>query len=103
VRRFAFRLALALGQYNVDGMLSDMPASLMNEWIAFFGLEPFGWQEDEYRAALITSTVANTARNPKKRRRPFKPADFMRKERPSKQDVASKIKNIFKALAEKKK
>lgn len=34
------------------------------------------YQED-YRSALITAMVANTARDPKKQKRPFKPEDFL--------------------------
>lgn len=103
MRRFAFRLALALGIYNVDGMLENMPASLFNEWIAFFTLEPWGWQQDEYHAALVASVTANTARDPKKRRKPYSPLDFMRRDQPSKKDVATTIKNIFMAIAKDKK
>lgn len=82
-----------------------MPVSLFYEWMAFFGLEPFGWQEDEYRSSLIASVIANTARNPKKRRKPFEPKDFMRKEkmnkakRPTQEQLAQKIKTIFGAMA----
>jgi hypothetical protein len=80
-------------------MLEDMPASLLHEWMAFYTLEPFGWQEEEYRAALVASVMANTARNPKKRRKPFAPKDFMRKERPTREQVADKVKSVFTMLA----
>lgn len=107
MRRFAFRLALATGHYDVDGMMADMPASLLYEWMAYFGLEPFGWQEEEYRAALVASVIANTARNPKKRKKPFMAADFMRKEknkasRPTQEQLANRIKTIFGAMGKKK-
>ena len=47
------------------------------EWAAFYNLEPWGYEMDNWRTALITSMVANTARDPKKRPRPYMPDDFM--------------------------
>jgi hypothetical protein len=55
-----------------------MSAKEYNEWLAYFDIEPFGPQEDEYRTGLITSTVANTARDEEKRKEPFEAKDFMR-------------------------
>ncbi len=85
-----------------------MPISLLYEWMAFYMLEPFGWREDEYHSALIASVIANTARNPKKRRRPFEPTNFMRREQKIKtknttqKDFTQKIKTIFGAMGNKK-
>jgi hypothetical protein len=47
------------------------------EWIAYYRLEPFGETRADLRAAIVACTIANANRNPKKQRRPFKPADFM--------------------------
>jgi hypothetical protein len=44
----------------------------------YYYLEPFGETQSEYRAALVASMVANTARDPKKRSDPFQAVDFMR-------------------------
>lgn len=56
-------------------MLEEIPSSTWWEWIAFFGLEPFGCEVDNWRAGMIAATIANAA--PSKRRRTFKPKDFM--------------------------
>jgi hypothetical protein len=40
-------------------------------------VEPFGEERADLRAAIIAATVANTARDPKKHKKPFKPVDFM--------------------------
>jgi hypothetical protein len=48
-RLFAFRLALALGISDVDAMLADMPVSLLDEWRAYFDLEPWGHPITERR------------------------------------------------------
>lgn len=48
------------------------------EWQAFFGLRgPTGDQRADLRAGVVASVVANANRDPKRRRRPFAPRDFM--------------------------
>lgn len=59
-RRFAFRLALALGQLDVDAMLRAMPAGMLDEWYAYYRLEP--WGEAWECMAAGTTTVANEIR-----------------------------------------
>lgn len=46
--------------------------------MAYYALEPFGETQDEYRAALVASMVANTARDDKKHAEAFLPKEFMR-------------------------
>ena len=50
-RRFAFRLALALGLWDVDAMLAAMPRDLLIEWRAFALVEPFGHPAEDRRHA----------------------------------------------------
>lgn len=45
--------------------------------MAYFRLEPFGEERADVRAALVAATVANMARDPKRRRRPFQLSEFM--------------------------
>lgn len=45
--------------------------------MAFATLAPFGARRGDWQAALVAATVANTARDPKHRREPFGPADFL--------------------------
>lgn len=59
-----------------------------------------GWldADEEYRAALVASVIANTARDERKRKTPFQPVDFMRpqyfpKTPPDK--LNEKIRHIF--------
>lgn len=78
MRRFAFRLCLALGGMTVAELLSRISSAELTEWIAFDRLEPFGGFQDEYRTGLVAAMVANTARDEKKKPRPFEPSDFMR-------------------------
>lgn len=41
-----FRLALAVGEWDVDSLARRMPCGLLAEWLAFYRLEPFG---DDWR------------------------------------------------------
>lgn len=56
-------------------MLDGMSSRELSEWFAYFQLEPFGEEREDYRTALIAQTVANTA--PRKRRKAFKLHDFL--------------------------
>ena len=76
-RRFAFRLALSLGQPNPDAMLSRMPARIFLEWWKYYQYEPFGEERADLRAGIIASTFANAFR--KKGTKAFSPAVFMPK------------------------
>lgn len=75
-RRFAFRLALALGQPNPDAMLARLPWRIWQEWQAFATLEPFGEGRADLRAGIVAATVANCLAR-RKGQPTFKPYDFM--------------------------
>jgi hypothetical protein len=66
-----------VGEVDVDGMLSRIPSRLLTEWVAYYGLEPFGQERENMHAGLVASAVYNVNRDPKKRRKAFSPADFM--------------------------
>lgn len=45
--------------------------------MAFARLEPLGDRRGDWQAALVAATVANTSRDPKKRKEPFTPEEFL--------------------------
>jgi hypothetical protein len=47
--------------------------------MAFYQLEPFGDEAEDWRMAQLLALIANVNRDPKKRRRPFTPEEFMPK------------------------
>lgn len=49
------------------------------EWQAYYRLEPFGSERGDIQAGIVASTVANVNRDSKKRRKPYRPDDFMPK------------------------
>lgn len=72
---------------TVGELLTRVSSRELTEWMAFFEMEPFGPERADLRAAIVASTVANTARDPKKRARPWTPRDFMpRFDQPAEQD-----------------
>lgn len=48
----------------------------MSEWRAYFELEPFGPLQEDYQAGIVATILANSNRDPKKRRNPYTPQDF---------------------------
>lgn len=65
---------------TVAELLARMSSRELTEWICFWGIEgPAGEERADWRAGLVASTIANANRDPKKRREPFEPTDFMPK------------------------
>lgn len=69
-------MALALGM-TVGELLSRISGQELSEWIAFYSMEPWGCEVEDLREGIISSTIANVNRDPKKQPKPFKPQDFM--------------------------
>jgi hypothetical protein len=62
---------------TVGELLHRMSAQEFSEWWAFYQMEPWGCEVDDFRAGLVAATVANTSRDAKKHKKPFQPSDFM--------------------------
>src|SRR5690606_27802860 len=69
---------------TVGELLQRMSSRELSEWMAFFSLEPWGTEVEDWRAAMIAATVANGYRDPKRRRKPYEPKDFMPRYEPPK-------------------
>lgn len=59
LREFLFRLALALGVWNVDDLAERIPMDLFWEWAAFYRLCP--WGDDWRRTGRLATIVAAAA------------------------------------------
>lgn len=62
---------------TVGELLRRISSRELSEWAVYFQLEPWGCEVEDWRAGLIAATIANANRDPKKRRRPYEPRDFM--------------------------
>ncbi len=49
----------------------------ITEWMAYSKVEPFGLYQEDFRMAMICSVLANCNRDPKKKKEPYKPEDFI--------------------------
>lgn len=47
------------------------------EWIAYYGLEPWGEEPADARHGILASLIANSNRDASKHTQPYKPEDFM--------------------------
>lgn len=56
-----------------------MSSREFTEWLAYYGIEPWGEEPANLRHGIATSILANAHRDAKKQATPFKPQDFMLK------------------------
>lgn len=87
-----FRLALQLGKTIEE--LDEMPSSEFTEWCAFYQLEPWGTDREDWRAGMQASVVANVNRSSKTPE--FKPQDFMPQK--EKKQTLKQMRAVFKTL-----
>ena len=73
---FLFRLAGHLGQ-TVGQLLDNLAPGELEYWMAYWQLEPFGEAAEWLRHAESQAMYAESHRDTKKRRRPFRSTDFL--------------------------
>jgi len=62
---------------TVAELSERMSSKELTEWLAYYSLEPFGNEIENYRAGVISSTIANVVPG---RKTLLKPSDFFPKE-----------------------
>jgi hypothetical protein len=60
---------------TVRELLQRIDSAELAEWIAYYGLEPFGQERDSLHSGIIAATIANAHSSSKSKT--FQPADFM--------------------------
>lgn len=70
-----YRLALRLGWSDPYSMLRGMSARVLQEWMEFARVEPFGEDREDARFASVVQVVSNAHRDRKKRHRPYQLED----------------------------
>jgi len=86
---------------TVRQLETQMQASELQEWMVFFGLEPWGSVREDYRAGVITATLVNV-NGGKKGGNPAQASDFFplySRHSNRRQSNEQQI-NIFKRIAE---
>jgi len=71
---FLFRLALALGR-TVAELESSLGSRELTEWLAYYKLEPFGQERDNWHTGVLASMYANVHKASGKPA--SKPSDFI--------------------------
>lgn len=68
--------------------------------MAFYALEPWGDERENFRAGLVAAAVYNRHRDGKKERKPYRPEDFMPRlvEKAEPEVLLEKIQHITAAL-----
>lgn len=61
---------------TVAQLETAMSAAELREWVDFAVEEPFGARVEDLRFGLIAATLCNLERDPKRRSKPYSPADF---------------------------
>lgn len=82
---------------SISEMGQRIPSSEWPYFLAFFELEPWGFQANDYHAALISSTIANSSGKTFKTQ--MKISDYMRPE-PLTQDQLAKYEEAKKRYGE---
>lgn len=62
---------------TVGELLTRVSSYELTEWMVYYQLEPFGPERGDLNAGIVAATVANANRDPKKRKEPYRPQDFM--------------------------
>lgn len=83
---------------TVAELLSRVSSAELTEWMAFYRLEPWGSEVEDWRFGMVASVIANVNRDPKQRRKPFDPPDFMPKRGPSQEKREQSPDEIMRVL-----
>lgn len=65
---FAYRLALMMGELNIDRLLKSLTAKQLAEWYAYYRICPFGQDHSDYLAAQAAAIQCDGK---------LKPEDFL--------------------------
>ncbi len=69
-------MALQLG-CTVAELLDRISTHELDEWLAYYQLEPWGEERADLRAGIVASTIANFRPFRKRKSKSFKPKHFM--------------------------
>jgi len=81
---------------TVETMLATISSRELAEWMAYYGLEPFGQEREALHAGIIAATVANA--NASSKSKTFQPSDFM-PDFERKEQTADDMRAILNAMA----
>lgn len=98
MREFAFKLALVMGDVDVDGMLDRIDLRLFYEWMEYYRNNSFGDELMNYWQSLTCSLLYNPNRG--KGAKKLKPKDFMPTLIKKKKQTTAELGAKFRAFAQ---
>jgi hypothetical protein len=81
---------------TVPELLGALTSSELTDWIAYYNIDPFGSEREDYRMGSICATVLNSQRT---KGRVFQPSDFIVDFSKPKQKSPEEIKAVLFAFA----
>jgi len=51
-----------MGRVDVEQMLDGMSSEQLIGWLAYYGIEPFGYDINNYRSGVVAAAVMNSVR-----------------------------------------
>lgn len=75
MRLTLYRLALAVGELDVDALQAKMSRRRLMEWLAFYRIDPWGEQRADLRMGVLASTMIQLGAKPSSQAP--KPIDFL--------------------------
>jgi len=92
-----FRLAAHLGA-TVGELQERMSSAEFTHWIAFFSMEPWGYDVEMWQMGMISATSANAA-GPRKGGKAWRPDDFIpKKHEPSRGQSLAEQRAILQSM-----
>lgn len=62
---------------SVEKAQREISSHEFAEWMAYYRLEPFGENRQDFRHGILSALIANSNRDPKKQPKPYAPEDFI--------------------------
>ena len=89
------RVAALLGR-TVAELRQQMSSAEFTDWCAYYQLEPWGYDAENWRMGMVCSTVANAAG----RKKPLKPSDFLPRSPLRQRQSPEQMRNALAAVGE---
>lgn len=96
------RLALSMGEPDLDAFAARITSGQLTEWQAYFAEEPWGEERADLRSGILASTIANwSGKVLREGEKPMTPRDFMpyhRREPERPESLWARITQTFKRM-----
>jgi hypothetical protein len=89
------RVAALMGR-TVAELRAQMSSAEFTDWCAYYSLEPWGYEAENWRMGMVAATVANAAG----RKKPLKPSDFLPRSPLRQRQTPEQMRKVLHGMAE---